>query len=322
MVQNEPLLKITDLKVQLDTYRGVVKAIDGIDLEIGKGEIVGLVGESGSGKSMTALSILRLIPSSGRFLQGDILFHQENLLAKSDAEIRKIRGNKIAMIFQEPMTSLNPSYTVGNQIGEVIRLHQGLGKQKTKEKIRNIIEKVRLPDPDKIVKSYPHELSGGMQQRIMIAMALSCEPDLLIADEPTTALDVTIQAQVLTLLNDLRKELSTSVLLITHNLGVVAWLCSKVAVMYAGKIMEFGDIKTVFKQSRHPYYQALLASMPRIDREKEALVAIEGDVPNLIYPPPGCKFHPRCHLAKEICMKEEPAYREIEYGHWVSCWMA
>jgi peptide/nickel transport system ATP-binding protein len=240
MVQNEPLLKITDLKVQLDTYRGVVKAIDGIDLEIGKGEIVGLVGESGSGKSMTALSILRLIPSSGRFLQGEILFHQENLLAKSDDEIRKIRGNKIAMIFQEPMTSLNPSYTVGNQIEEVIRLHQGLGKQKTKEKIRNIIEKVRLPDPDKIVKSYPHELSGGMQQRIMIAMALSCEPDLLIADEPTTALDVTIQAQVLTLLNDLRKEMSTSVLLITHNLGVVAWLCSKVAVMYAGNIMNLG----------------------------------------------------------------------------------
>lgn len=322
MGQNESLLKIENLHVQLDTYRGIVKAISGIDLEIKKGEIVGLVGESGSGKSMTALSILRLIPESGRFVEGSITFHGENLLEKTDREIREIRGNKIAMIFQEPMTSLNPAFTVGNQIGEAIRLHQGLRGQKAKEKIINIIEKVRLPDPEKIMRSYPHELSGGMQQRIMIAMALSCRPDLLIADEPTTALDVTIQAQVLTLINELRKELNTSILLITHNLGVVAWLCNKVAVMYAGKIMEFGDLRTVFKKSRHPYYQELLASMPRIDQDKGFLRAIEGDVPDLICPPPGCKFHPRCRIAKDICRKEEPAYRELEPGHFVSCWMA
>ncbi len=321
MNQNESLLKIKDLKVYLDTYRGVVKAIDGINLEIRKGEVVGLVGESGSGKSMTALSILRLLPPSGHFLQGEIWFKGENLLTKSNDEIRKIRGNKIAMIFQEPMTSLNPSFTIGNQIGEVIKLHQSLGKQKTKEKIMKVLEQVRMSDPDRVAKRYPHELSGGMQQRSMIAMGLSCQPDLLIADEPSTALDVTIQAQVLTLLDDLRRELNTSILLITHNLGVVAWLCEKVAVMYAGKIMEFGDIRTVFKKGRHPYNQALLASMPRIDQQKEQLKAIDGDVPNLINPPPGCKFHPRCSLAKEICSKEEPSYREIEPGHWVSCWV-
>ncbi len=322
MGQNESLLKIKDLKVYLDTYRGVVKAIDGINLEIRKGEVVGLVGESGSGKSMTALSILRLLPPSGRFLQGEIWFKGENLLTKSKDEIRKIRGNKIAMIFQEPMTALNPSFTVGNQIGEVIKLHQSLGKKKTKEKVAKVLEQVRMSDPDRVAKRYPHELSGGMQQRSMIAMGLSCRPDLLIADEPSTALDVTIQAQVLTLLDDLRRELNTSILLITHNLGVVAWLCEKVAVMYAGKIMEFGDIRTVFKKGRHPYLQALLASMPRIDQEKEKLKAIDGDVPDLINPPPGCKFHPRCSLTKEICSREEPLYREIEPGHWVSCWMA
>ncbi len=226
------------------------------------------------------------------------------------------------MIFQEPMTSLNPSFTIGNQIGEVIKLHQSLGKKKTKEKVAKVLEQVRMSDPDRVAKRYPHELSGGMQQRSMIAMGLSCRPDLLIADEPSTALDVTIQAQVLTLLDDLRRELNTSILLITHNLGVVAWLCEKVAVMYAGKIMEFGDIRTVFKKGRHPYLQALLASMPRIDQEKEKLKAIDGDVPDLINPPPGCKFHPRCSLIKEICSREEPLYREIEPGHWVSCWMA
>ncbi len=322
MEENGSLLKIKDLKVYLDTYRGVVKAIDGINLEIRKGEVVGLVGESGSGKSMTALSILKLLPPSGRFLQGEVWFKGENLLTKSNDEIRKIRGNEIAMIFQEPMTSLNPSFTIGNQIGEVIKLHQSLGKQKTKEKIVKVLEQVRMSDPDRVAKRYPHELSGGMQQRSMIAMGLSCRPDLLIADEPSTALDVTIQAQVLTLLDDLRKELNTSILLITHNLGVVAWLCEKVAVMYAGKIMEFGDIRTIFKKGRHPYNQALLASMPRIDQQKEHLKAIEGDVPNLINPPPGCKFHPRCTLAREICTREEPSYREIEPGHWVSCWLA
>ncbi len=322
MEENGSLLKIKDLKVYLDTYRGVVKAIDGINLEIRKGEVVGLVGESGSGKSMTALSILKLLPPSGRFLQGEVWFKGENLLTKSNDEIRKIRGNEIAMIFQEPMTSLNPSFTIGNQIGEVIKLHQSLGKQKTKEKIVKVLEQVRMSDPDRVAKRYPHELSGGMQQRSMIAMGLSCRPDLLIADEPSTALDVTIQAQVLTLLDDLRKELNTSILLITHNLGVVAWLCEKVAVMYAGKIMEFGDIRTIFKKGRHPYNQALLASMPRIDQQKEHLKAIEGDVPNLINPPPGCKFHPRCTLAEEICTREEPSYREIEPGHWVSCWLA
>ncbi len=321
MGQDESLLKIKDLKVYLDTYRGVVKAIDGINLEIRKGEVVGLVGESGSGKSMTALSILRLLPPSGHFLQGEIWFKGENLLTKSNDEIRRIRGNQIAMIFQEPMTSLNPSFTIGNQIGEVIKLHQSLGKQKTKEKIVKVLEQVRMSDPERVAKRYPHELSGGMQQRSMIAMGLSCRPDLLIADEPSTALDVTIQAQVLTLLDDLRRELNTSILLITHNLGVVAWLCEKVAVMYAGKIMECGDIRTVFKKGRHPYNQALLASMPRIDQQKEQLKAIDGDVPNLINPPPGCKFHPRCSLAKEICSREEPIYREIEPGHWVSCWM-
>jgi oligopeptide/dipeptide ABC transporter ATP-binding protein len=318
---SEFLLNIDDLKVYYFTLEGIVKAVEGVHLKIGKGEALGLVGESGCGKSTTAHSILRLVKKPGKIVEGKIWFENEDLLAKSEAEMRKIRGARIAMIFQNPMTSLNPVFTVGSQIAESIKLHQNVEKREIKEKVFEILEKVGIPSARERMKDYPHEYSGGMCQRAMVAMALSCNPNLLIADEPTTNLDVTIQAQILDLLRALRKEFGASILLIGHDLGVISELCDKVAVMYAGKLIEHADLATLFKEAKHPYTQALLESIPRLDLETERLRVIPGVVPQLINPPPGCRFHPRCEYVKEICRKEEPPLIEIKQGHTVACFL-
>jgi len=318
---SEFLLNIDDLKVYYFTLEGIVKAVEGVHLKIGKGEALGLVGESGCGKSTTAHSILRLVKKPGKIVEGKIWFENEDLLAKSEAEMRKIRGARIAMIFQNPMTSLNPVFTVGSQIAESIKLHQNVEKREIEEKVLEILEKVGIPSARERMKDYPHEYSGGMCQRAMVAMALSCNPNLLIADEPTTNLDVTIQAQILDLLRALRKEFGASILLIGHDLGVISELCDTVAVMYAGKLIEHADLATLFKEAKHPYTQALLGSIPRLDLETERLRVIPGVVPRLINPPPGCRFHPRCEYVKEICRKEEPPLIEIKQGHTVACFL-
>jgi oligopeptide/dipeptide ABC transporter ATP-binding protein len=318
---SESLLNIDNLKVYYFTLEGIVKAVEGVHLKIGKGEALGLVGESGCGKSTTAHSILRLVKKPGKIVEGEIWFENEDLLAKSEAEMRKIRGARIAMIFQNPMSSLNPVFTVGSQIAESIKLHQNVEKREIKEKVLEILEKVGIPSARERMKDYPHEYSGGMCQRAMVAMALSCNPNLLIADEPTTNLDVTIQAQILDLLRALRKEFGASILLIGHDLGVISEVCDTVAVMYAGKLIEHADLATLFKEAKHPYTQALLGSIPRLDLETERLRVIPGVVPQLINPPPGCRFHTRCEYVKEICRKEEPPLIEIKQGHTVACFL-
>jgi len=316
--ENAVCLSVEGLKTYFYTRRGVVKAVDGIDLTVDIGETLGIVGESGCGKSVTALSILRLIRSPpGRIVDGAVYFRGENLLEKSDDEMRDIRGNKISMIFQNPVTSLNPVYTIGTQIVEAIERHQGLSEQDALEKAVEMIRIVGLPDPEKRIKNYPHQLSGGMNQRAMIAMALSCRPSLLIADEPTTALDVTIQAQIMRLMKSLREEFKTSVILITHDLGLVAGFCHKVAVMYAGDVVESSDTKMIFRDPKHPYTVGLMNSIPRIDRLE--LETITGEVPTMINPPPGCKFHPRCPMARSICAKERPELIQASLGHRVAC---
>lgn len=318
----DPTLSIQGLKTFLYTRAGLVRAVDGLELTISEGECLGLVGESGCGKTMTALSIMRLVPQPpGRIVAGNILLGGQDLLEKSEREMRRIRGNKLSMIFQEPTSSLNPAFTVGNQIEEVLVLHRGLSRKGTRDQAREILNMVRIPDPDKALRRYPHELSGGMQQRVMIAMALSCKPILLIADEPTTALDVTTQAQILNLINDLRKEMNTSILYITHNLGVVAWLCDRAGIMYAGKIIELCKIRDLFKEHMHPYTQGLLNAIPRTDREYESLIPITGMVPNLIDLPPGCRFHPRCDRRLQICSEKEPPLLNLGSGHFVACWL-
>ncbi len=314
------LLKIKDLKTYFFTHEGTVKAVDGINLTVNKGETLGLVGESGCGKSVTALSIMRLIPSPpGKVVGGKIYFEGKNLLELGEKEMRKIRGKKISMIFQEPMTSLDPMFTIGDEIAEVIRLHQGLNKDEARQKAIESLRIVGMPDPEKRINEYPHELSGGMRQRAMIAMALSCNPALLIADEPTTALDVTIQAQILRLIDKLRKKFGTSVLLITHDLGVIAETCDNVAVMYAGHIVEHTDVDTLFRNPLHPYTKGLMKSIPRLDITAERLEIIRGLVPNLLDMPPGCPFHPRCDFRSEICTKELPKLIEVEKNHLVRC---
>ena len=314
------ILEIVDLKTHFFTDEGVVKAVDGVNLTIGMGESVGLVGESGSGKSMTAFSILRLIPDPpGKIVSGRILLRGEDLLKLSEKEMRSIRGNKIAMIFQEPSTSMNPSFTIGSQIEEAIRFHQEGRRSDVREKALNILQAVKIPDPGRILSQYPHELSGGMLQRVMIAIALSCEPDLLICDEPTTALDVSTQAQIITLLNELRSQRKTSFLFITHDLGVLSWICTYAAVMYAGKIVEYSDIRTLIRSPRHPYTRALIGASPRLDCDRDELSSIPGAVPNLADPAAGCRFHPRCDRAETICSKETPSLIEEERGHWVAC---
>ena len=314
------LLEVKDLKTYFFTHEGTVKAVDGINLKVNKGETLGLVGESGCGKSVTALSIMRLIPSPpGKIVGGKIHFEGKNLLELDEKEMRKIRGRKISMIFQEPMTSLDPMFTIGDEIAEVIKLHQGLNKDEARKKAIESLKIVGMPDPEKRINEYPHELSGGMRQRAMIAMALSCNPALLIADEPTTALDVTIQAQILRLIDELRKKFGTSVLLITHDLGVIAETCDNVAVMYAGHIVEHTDVNTLFHNPLHPYTKGLMKSIPRLDIDAERLEIIRGLVPNLLNMPPGCPFHPRCDFCSEICTKELPKLIEAEKNHLVRC---
>jgi peptide/nickel transport system ATP-binding protein/oligopeptide transport system ATP-binding protein len=314
------LLQIKDLQTYFFTYEGVVKAVDGVSLSIKKGETLGLVGESGCGKSVTALSIMRLIQSPpGKIVGGHIYLEETDLLSLSEKEMRKIRGKKISMIFQEPMTSLDPMFTIGNEIMEVLKLHQGLNKEEARKKAIDALKTVRFPDPENRIDNYPHELSGGMRQRAMIAMALSCNPALLIADEPTTALDVTIQTQILRLINDLRKDFKTAVLLITHDLGVIAESCENVALMYAGYVVESSDVNTFFSNPLHPYAKGLLKSIPRLDKTIKRLDIIKGRVPNLLEIPSGCPFHPRCKHCFEKCTQELPKLINIEKNHTVRC---
>jgi len=323
----EKVLEVKDLVVEFKTDRGTIKAVNGVNFDVFKGKTVGIVGESGSGKSVSALAIMGLIPNPpGRVASGQILFNGKSLVNMPASEMRKIRGNKIAMIFQEPMTSLNPVFTIGNQIEEVIELHQPqLSKKEREAKAVDMLRLVGIPSPDKRVKEYPHQLSGGMRQRVMIAIALSCEPDVLIADEPTTALDVTIQAQILELMKKLQKELGMGIILITHDLGVVAETCDTVAVMYCGQIVEAADVKTLFNHPRHPYTKGLMNSIPSFDsttgRKKERLQTIEGMVPSLFDLPAGCNFQDRCVNVTEHCRgsQGEPLLRDMEAGHKAAC---
>ena len=325
-MSNQSVLDIQDLKTYFFTYEGVAKAVDGVSYRLAKGEPLGVVGESGCGKSVTALSVLRLIPvPPGKVVGGQILFKGQNLLSLPEDEMRKIRGNRISMVFQEPMTSLNPVFTVGNQIQETFRLHQGLSKKDSLEKTVEMLKFVNIPTPEKCVERYPHELSGGMRQRVMIAMALACKPEILIADEPTTALDVTIQAQILDLMTKLKEELGMAIILITHNLGVIAEMVRRVLVMYAGKIVEEAKTKTLFENPRHPYTMGLLKSIPRLGDKfrfgKIRLNEIPGVVPSLYDLPPGCKFSTRCPSVMDVCREHAPELKEIGEGHYCSCWL-
>jgi len=316
------LIQVKDLRTSFFTPEGEVRAVDGVSFSIGEGETLGLVGESGCGKSVTALSLMRLVPSPpGKIVGGEILYRGQDLLKLNGAAMRKIRGNEISMIFQEPMTSLNPVFTIGNQIGEAIHLHQGLGRKETRDKTIEMLRLVKIADPESRIDDYPHQLSGGMRQRAMIAMALSCNPSLLIADEPTTALDVTIQAQILELIKELQNKLGMSLLLITHDLGVVAEQADEVAIMYAGKIVERAQTKAIFNRPLHPYTVGLLNSLPGArGKKKKRLEAIPGVVPSLLELPSGCHFRDRCPKAAGICAEGEPELAEREKGHWAACY--
>jgi len=316
-----PLLQVRDLKTYFYTEAAVVKAVDGISYELKEGETLGLVGESGCGKSVSALSILRLIPNPpGRIIGGDVLFEGRDLLKMTEDEIQDIRGNRIAMIFQEPMTSLNPVLTIGLQIGEALELHRGLDRKEAREEVLRLLKMVGIPDAERRTDDYPHQFSGGMRQRVMIAMALSCNPKLLIADEPTTAVDVTIQAQLLEIIKELTSRLGTAVILITHNLGVVARYVNRMAVMYAGRIVESGPAVEVYGHPRHPYTIGLLASVPRLDQpRKERLVPIDGQPPDLTCLPAGCSFFPRCSCPLEKCSHERPELRPVGIDHYAAC---
>jgi oligopeptide/dipeptide ABC transporter ATP-binding protein len=323
----ELLLDIEDLRIEFDSFEGTSHVLDGVSFSLDRGETMGLVGETGCGKSITAKAILRLLPEPpARIVSGRILFAGVDLLQKQKHEMRNIRGTKIAMVFQDPMTFLNPVFTIEEQLADVIRAHrEDIGKERgrhpspVREKVIDLLRDVRIPHPESRMKSYPHEFSGGMRQRVLIAMALSGSPELLIADEPTTALDVTIQAQILKLIQELVDRHHLSVLLISHDLGVVAKICKRIAVMYAGNIVESGTTAQIFKQPLHPYTQGLLNSILKFTKRESEAQAIEGTIPNLIEPPPGCRFHPRCLKAMEICKTGKPPFLEMEEGHWVSC---
>ncbi len=318
---NRPLLEVNNLTVQFRLKRGTLTAVDNLCLTIDEKETLGIVGETGCGKSATALSILRLIAAPpGRIVGGEILFEGDDLLRKSEHEMEKIRGHKISMIFQEPMTSFNPSFTIGEQIAESYRIHLRHSKKAALESTQHILDAVRVPSPRTIMARYPHQLSGGMRQRAMIAMALACQPRLLIADEPTTALDVTIQAQILELLEELQEQMKMAMLFISHNLGVMARLCNRIGVMYAGSLVEIADKKSLFTSPLHPYTIGLLRAVPRRDRRHEPLKAIPGSVCSLLKPPPGCRFHPRCSKAKEICRAEAPSLERRADHHHVACY--
>ena len=316
------VLKISGLKTQFFTSKGVVPAVDGVDISVHAGKAVGLVGESGCGKSMTAMSVMQLIVSPGRIVEGTIELEGENLLDKSKKEMADIRGNRISMIFQEPMTSLNPVYTIGKQVVEAIRQHSDVSKEEAKKRAIDIFRKVGIPEPEKRFNTYPHQLSGGLRQRVMIGMAMVCDPTLMIADEPTTALDVTIEAQILYLMKQLQEERGTAIIMITHNLGVVAESCDYVYVMYAGKIMEQADVFELFKNPRHPYTFGLLNSIPKVTETKEPLYTIRGLVPNLLSLPKGCRFCTRCDRAMKICQEYEPDLYDVGGGHMVRCFLA
>jgi peptide/nickel transport system ATP-binding protein len=315
------LLEVEDLRTWFRDGATVARAVDGVSFRVAAGEVLAIVGESGCGKSVTSLSIMRLVPTPpGNIAGGRVLFRGRDLLTLSEAEMRAVRGNEIGMIFQEPMTSLNPLLTVGEQIAEVTRLHRGLGRKAARRHAADMLARVNIPEPERRANDYPHRLSGGMRQRVMIAMALACQPNLLIADEPTTALDVTIQAQILRLMRDLQAEMGMGVLFITHNLGVVAQIADRVAVMYAGRIVEQGDVAAVFASPLHPYTRALMRSIPRVgDHRERRLQSISGVVPSLASLPPGCSFAPRCPLADDACRSAMPPLSEVVAGHDVRC---
>ncbi|HPC04900.1 MAG TPA: ABC transporter ATP-binding protein [Syntrophales bacterium] len=318
----EPLLEIRDLKTYFDTREGTVRAVDGVSLSIGRGDTLGVVGESGCGKTVLSLSVMRLVPvPPGRYAGGRILFEGRDLLELDEKRMRDIRGKDISMIFQEPMTALNPVLSVGDQIGEVFRVHRGMSRKEALREALEMLRLVRIPSPEERLSDYPHQLSGGMRQRVMIAMALACRPRLMLADEPTTALDVTVQAQILDLVGKLKEETGTSVLLITHDLGVVAESAEHAAIMYAGRIVEYGTVRSLYARPFHPYTAGLLASVPRMSvGGKSRLSVIPGTVPDLFDLPPGCRFRDRCPGPLRRCGEEEPELAELEEGHFVSCW--
>ncbi len=321
----QPLLEIKNLKTYFYTEDGVVKAVDGVDIEVYPGEVLGLVGESGCGKSVTSLSVMRLISQPGKIVDGKILFEGNDLLKLPEVEMMAVRGNRISMIFQQPQTSLNPVFRVGDQIGEVLNIHQDFGREAARKRAVELLNLVGIPEAERRAEAFPHELSGGMAQRVMIAMALACVPDLLIADEPTTALDVTIQAQILDLMRNMRNQFGTTVILITHDLGVIAEMAQRVAVMYAGQIVEQTSVRTLFKEPLHPYTIGLIGSTPVLGRVREKLDVIPGNVPNLVNLPVGCRFAPRC-LARvnhslSICTEKNPDLIQIAEGHKIRCWL-
>lgn len=319
---SEKLLEIKDERLSFFTPAGEVKALNGVSFSMEEGEVLGIVGESGSGKSVTAYSVMGLTAHPGKLIGGTINFNGHQIEKMSEKEMRKIRGNEVSIIFQDPMTSLNPVYTIGNQITEVICLHTGKSKKEAHDRAKELLELVGINEPAKRLKQYPHELSGGMRQRVMIAIALACEPKLLIADEPTTALDVTIQAQILELMQELRKKLGMSIIMITHDLGVVASMCERIAVMYAGHIVEYGTADEIFYEPKHEYTKGLIKSIPKLNvQETERLIPIEGQPVDLLNPPAGCPFAPRCANCMKICLREMPPKTELSDTHYSQCWL-
>ncbi len=323
--RNENILVVKGLKTQFFTEGGIVRAVDGVDFMVKRGEVLGIVGESGCGKSVTSLSIMRLIGQPGEIVEGEIIFDNQDLVKLPESKMLKMRGNRISMIFQQPTSCLNPVFRVGEQLSEVLYIHQDLGKEAGEKRAIELLSMVGIPEPESRVKAFPHELSGGMAQRVMIAMALACVPELLIADEPTTALDVTIQAQILDLMRNLGSKMDTSIILITHDLGVVAEMCDRVDVMYAGRIVEEAPVVELFESPKHPYTVGLIASTPVLGEADRELLGIPGSVPNLVDLPPGCKFAPRCLPRVEnnltICTEEEPQLKAIAPNHLVRCWL-
>jgi oligopeptide/dipeptide ABC transporter ATP-binding protein len=322
MISDHNILEVQDLKTYFYTSRGVVKAVDGVSFALKKGETLGLVGESGCGKSITCLSVIRLVPRpAGHIVGGRVLLEGEDLLKRSEREMTRIRGRRITMILQDPMTSLNPLFTIGEQVAEPIRIHQKPGKLEVWERVKEMLKLVRIPSPEVRMREYPHQMSGGMRQRISGAMTLSCQPDILIADEPTTALDVTIQAQFLSLLKEIQQQADLSMIVVTHDFGIIARICDRVAVMYAGKIVESALTRELFNHPAHPYTMALLNSLPRMEVKVDRLYSIEGQPPELHALPPGCSFSPRCPRVKEVCLQDYPPPKEITSGHFAACWL-
>ncbi len=322
MTKSKNILEVKDLKTYFFTRRGVVRAVDGVSFSLKEGETLGLVGESGCGKSVSCFSVIQLVAQpAGRIVSGEILFDGEDLLQKSEKEMAKIRGEKISMILQDPMTSMNPLFTIGYQVAEPIRIHQKLKKKAITGKVLEILEKVRIPSPEVRMKEYPHQMSGGMRQRIVGAMAISCQPKILIADEPTTSLDVTIQAQFLKLLKEIQQQSNLSMIIVTHDFGIVARACDRVAVMYAGKIVETAGTAELFDKPTHPYTIALMNSLPRMGKKKDRLFSIEGQPPDLRVLPAGCSFAARCPQVLDICMKEYPPERKVGEDHFMNCWL-